>query len=308
MPETSFSHLPQHLDRVGAPNDVASRVPGRDDGNTYFPLDPVRTPGTMLPPALEPPPAPAQESPGEADLRRGLQQALETHQAAQERLRRAGDAHQRGRQHLADCQRRDAGFVGLQAEITQATTDQLRTSRGKVDLSLFESRIAERAKAEIELAAAVESESALLREHGLAVGDLQEAERLLRPARTRVTNIERARLRGDLRRLELQVAAYEQAINRDDDMWPWTPVCARLDADPMNADITVTVPDEPVPDPPKPVVIFNDKITLMRPIGAPEGEPVELTHAQFAAMQREAPPTEPFAVREEMAKQRAQGG
>jgi hypothetical protein len=229
------------------------------------------------------------------------------HQAAQERLRRAGEAHERGRQHRADCQRRHADFIGLQAEITQATTDRLRSSRGKVDLSLFEGRIAERAKAEIELAAAVESESALLREHGVAVTDLQESERLLRLARTRVTNLERARLRGELHRLELRVAAYHQAIDRGDEQWPWPSVCEALDADPLNADITVEPPDAPVPDPPKPVVIFSDRIRLMQPIGV-EGDPVELTHAELMAMQREAPSAVPFAVREEMAKQRAQGG
>jgi hypothetical protein len=229
------------------------------------------------------------------------------HQAAQERLRRAGDAHERGRQHVADCQRRHAGFVGLQAEITQATTDQLRSSRGKVDLSLFEGRIAERAKAEIELAAAVESESALLREHGLAVTDLQESERLLRLARTRVTNIKRGELHEELHRLELQVAAYKQVIGRDDNQWPWRSVAEALDNDPINAGMELTVPDAPVADPPAPVVIFNDRIRLMQPVGV-TGEPVELTHAQLMQATREAPPDQPLAIREEMARQRAQGG
>jgi hypothetical protein len=183
----------------------------------------------------------------------------------------------------------------------------LRSSRGKVDLSLFEGRIAERAKAEIELAAAVESESALLREHGRAVGDLQEAERELRLARTRVTNIKRGELREELHRLELQVAAHRQVIERDDDQWPWRSVAEALDNDPINASMELTVPEEPVPDPPAPVVIFADKIRLMQPIGAPQGDTVEISHAELMAMQREAPPTEPFAVREALAKQRAQG-
>jgi hypothetical protein len=67
-----------------------------------------------------------------------------------------------------------------------ATVEQLRGSRGKPDLTMFESRIADRAKADMVLVAASESEVALHREMADATRQLQETEHKVWDAMTRL--------------------------------------------------------------------------------------------------------------------------
>jgi hypothetical protein len=69
-------------------------------------------------------------------------------------------------------------------------------------------------------------------------------------------------LREELTRRELKTAALRQALERGPRAAPWLPVTEALLADPMTAALEVAVADAPLPNPPKPVYLFTDKITL----------------------------------------------
>jgi hypothetical protein len=218
--------------------------------------------------------------------------AAEDRKASQEALRLAAEAHQRGREHLSACQRHHASFATLQAEVNEATTEQLRSSRGKPDLSMFEGRIADRTKAELQLNAAIESERLFLAEHGQAVTRLQETEAAYEAALTALIDHASLQFDEEISRLSDRLAALKQAKYRSRDRAPWFAVVERLKQDPMGADLNVTVADTPEPDdPPTPAIpmfVHRSTIRTVLPLdqGGGTSEPMDIV--EFDLAQRRA--------------------
>jgi hypothetical protein len=254
MAETSFDRLPGlGIDRVGGPTDQMPNREGRHDPVNHQPLNLQWPPGVMHehPIVGGPWEEKPKEAATEAQRREELRWAIATHRAAQEALEAARAAHERGRHHLSDCQRHAASFITLQDEVNAATIEQLRGSRGKPDLHLFEGRINDRTRAEIALAAAIESERTLLREQAEAVTRLQRAEQDRHLAVDRVIGFQQSKLFTEATRLAQASAAHRQIARCAQEEWPWTKITEALLADPLNAPLDgFTVPDEPRPEKP----------------------------------------------------------
>jgi hypothetical protein len=271
MAETSFDRIVGlGADRIGGPSDQRPNRIGRDDGTNHQPLSLQWAPG-VLHETPTPSPWPAQqasESRTEAELREALQRAIADRQASQACLEAAEQAHQRGMEHRAACERRHASYSGLQAELNEATVEQLRSSRGRPDLSLFEGRISARLQAEMALAAAAESERTLRTELVAATTQLQEQQRLLQLATDRVLNIHRGHLYSEATRLAESAAAHRQIASREQTEWPWAQITEALLLDPMGAALdSFTVPETPRPAPPPPPAYLPQSgvIRVMRP-------------------------------------------
>jgi hypothetical protein len=174
MPESDFRKLDPRagIDLVGGPTDrgMDRSVNVRHDPTIHHHLDPV----------VMPPPEPAPVPPDEGELRQRLTLALKAEHVAEENLRRAREAHDRARAHLATCGARFAEFEGLDDQITASTIEALRCSAGTVspDLSAeMGQRIGGRARAATEVIAATHAAETFLAEVGAAEAAAGQAHR-----------------------------------------------------------------------------------------------------------------------------------
>jgi hypothetical protein len=280
MAISSFTNLPgAGIDRIGGQADEAPNRVGRNDGVNHQPLTLQWPDGVLhVQPGPDPwPPQQAQDEATEADRRRALYDAIEQRKAAQAALSLASEAYQSASQHRADAQRHAASYLGLQDELNIATVEQLRGSRGKPDLSMFEARIADRTKADMVLVAASESEVALRREMADATRTVQDTEHKVWDATRLLLQATRADLLAEAQRLSRKAEAFSQISNAAQTDWPWNVVVEKLMLDPLGASLTdFVVPDQPHPvPPPAPAwVPSSGKVTIMNPDGT-RGEVVD---------------------------------
>jgi hypothetical protein len=184
-------------------------------------------------------------------------------------------------------------------------TDRLRTD-GKVDMAAYSERLTAKHLAEVALAAADEAENTLRDEHVLATSKWQAAKAAANRAR-QVADIERDRIRIEREKVKLRLDAFDQVIARDDG--PWTPVMARLLEGPQ-APIGVEVPDRPedlLPEQ-RPVLGTPATINVMTPEGMREVTPEEFLRLRREEMIRNAAGMEPYAIREQRARELARRG
>jgi hypothetical protein len=316
MATSNFSDLPgTRADRVGGPADQARNPEGRFDPVNHQPLA-YHRPGILHEHPFEggpweTPPQQAQERATEAELREALQRAIQSRTAAQDALERAEQAHQRGMEHRAACQRRVASFSDLQGAITESVTEQLRSSRStKPDLSVYSGRIADKLASEMQLHGAVEAERTFRTELATATTTLQEAERLLRLATDRVLNIHRGHLYSEATRLAELATAHRQVASREQNEWPWDTITEALLLDPMGAALdSFTVPDTPLPPKPVPVAYLpsSGTVTIMNPDGT-RGETID--EADFYRMRTAEvrPVVIPSQLDEQQVRERARRG
>jgi hypothetical protein len=292
------------MDRVGGPQDRATYDPAlvgvniRHDHGRLDPLPqvPVAQPSAADAPVADPEPVP------EAARRQRLVDALATRKTALAALERAQQAHLRGRQHIADCQKRAAAFVGLERDIALAVTVQLRDTDGNPVLGDFEAALHDRAVADAALTAAAAAEQTLLAEHAKATTTWQAADRAVKAALDQIAAIPVGRLRDRQRALDAEsnaIGATMAALVISEDHG----LGRRLIADPLGADIDIAVDPDAKPSV-RPVRITNHTVRLMNSDGSTT-DPVsehDWFAAQRAARLAAAGDAESFAIREQRAK------
>jgi hypothetical protein len=175
---------------------------------------PLSVPGA-LPPAeprqIDTPTPP----PTETELREHLADAIAAKTMADEVLRRAEAAHDRAEHHRETCTRTLAGFAGLADEITAHVTEALRCDIGRVDPSIDEEtelRIGDRAKAEVEMAAAERAASTLLGERATAAQRVGECDVAMKRAAAAVIAIAAEAMAMRIVAMEEEVAQMREAL------------------------------------------------------------------------------------------------
>jgi hypothetical protein len=250
------------IDRIGDPQDRLVSDPALHDLN-------VRHDGTFNPPMpgwTTPPTLPsaqdalaAQEPPTEAGNRQRLAECLQSRKAALEALERAQEAHLRGLDRVARCQKAAAALAGLDQAATVAVLDQVRAGEQGGLPPEVRDAVAEREAARIELAAATEAEAVLLREHGAATEAYRGADDAQKAAVGALILMAKEQLRPEIDRLKQRAGRLNRAFvtAQQGEPWPapWRELAERPLADP-EADLTVEVSDaeEPIPEPPPPPV------------------------------------------------------
>jgi hypothetical protein len=299
-PNTPISRVGTPADRAVHPADVNVR---HDNAR----LDP-------LPDIVQPLPSPADapvarpEPLPEGARRQRLADALAARKTALDTLEGAQQAHLRGQQNRADCQRRAAAFVGLEDSIALAVTAQLRGSDGKPVLGEFEAALHDRAVADAALTAATAAEATLLGEHAQATGRWQEADRRVKQEFAAVVDAAGlAPLRAKARELRAQLDAVERTI-RYTVIGEDHPLGKALLADPLGAAVDIEVNPDAKP-PVQPVRVINHTVKVMNLDGT-QSEPIdeaEFWAAQRAARLATAGDMESFAIRQQRAKAMANG-
>jgi hypothetical protein len=290
------------IGRVGTPADRAVHPADVNVRHDNARLDP-------LPDIIQPLPSPADdpvrrpEPLPEGARRQRLADALAARTAALNALEARQQAHLRGRQHVADCQKRAAAFVGLERDIALSVTAQLRGSDGKPVLGEFETALHDRAVADAALTAATAAEQTLLTEHAQATTTWQEADRRVKQEFAGVVAIAGfGQLHARARELRAQLDAVERTI-RYTDINEDHPLGKALLADPLNAAVDIQVNPDAAPAP-TPVRVVVNRVRVANPDGTMT-EPID--EADFWAAQRAATlaaagDTESFAIREQRAK------
>jgi hypothetical protein len=290
------------ISRVGTPVDRAVHPADVNVRHDNARLDP-------LPDIVQPLPSPADdpvrrsEPVPEAARRQRLLEALATRKAALDALEAKQQAHLRGRQLVADCQRKAAAFVGLEQTIATTVTDRLRQSDLQPDMTDFEAALRDRVVADAALTAATAAEATLLGEHAQATTTWQEAVRRAKQEFAAVVDAAGfGPLRARARELRAQLDAVERTI-RYTDINEDHPLGKALLADPLNAAVDIQVNPDAAPAP-TPVRVVVNRVRVANPDGSMT-EPIDEADfwaAQRAARLAAAGDMESFAIREQRAK------
>lgn len=283
--------------RVGSGwNDPAGRV-DRADPASYLPLT---LPGGNSPPPQQAEPAPP--PPTEEQLRAGLAQCIVARDFTAAQLARAEATVDRAVAHVARCRANVADFGDLEAQITAATVEALRSGegrpRGGTDDELRQ-RIAARDVARASLTA-VERAEVVLREALVdAQTDATQAAQAARRAAIAVAAIEATKLAERVVELESEaertravLLAFDRVNANSGHPLPavvfgvvvsdaaklMQPVDASswygaVDALMADAEAAVSIPLPPRR--PKPVLSHSHEVTIAIPIRRPQPDPVE---------------------------------
>jgi hypothetical protein len=223
----------------------------------------------------------------------------------------AADAHGRALHHQRKCRDALCAFTGIDGEADAFVTTALRDD---IDASLppaLRERLQQRDLAQVAAAAADRAVDVLLQELSAATTEHQRSERAVSMAIGALVDLAKIAPREALGAARQRVAALEQACAAAPSSPVWQPLAAALQRDPIHADLVIEIGAEPLPiDPPwRTVGGLPAIVTIMGQDGTVERVP-ESEFFRRAREEREAAAVasaEPFAVREELARQRAQG-
>jgi hypothetical protein len=274
------------------------------------PPEPQRPPGQLPTEKPSRPPTIPTWTVTEGERRQGLVDALAARRTAQDALRAAEQAHQRGLDHQRRCQSRMAAYATLDAQVTEATLAALRNEAGRVDELPAELRalVGEREVARVDLLGADEAIAVLLREMTAATTRWQQSDRRVKLALGAVVAVGIAKLREKQHQLESELQtvinmAYSVVVSEDNALG------RALVADPLGAPVEIEVDPDAKPAAMHAVAaVMPSKITIFV-----DGKPEVITEEEFWRRQREkrlaeANQAEPFSVRELRASETAQRG
>jgi hypothetical protein len=304
MPETSFDKIAgAGMDRVERPGStewvtLTATHNVRHEGK----FDPLPVVPPPMPSAADLPPPPVREPPTEAQLRQRLLDTRDARTAAVAAREVAQQAHLRGRQAVSDAQRRAAQFVGLEQQIAERVTNELRQGDWS-DVAAFEGALRDRTLADAALSAATVAETRLLQEHDQATTRWQESDRAVKSALADLVPLGFEKLRQRRAGLAAELVIVENTIAYTV-VTEETALGKAILADPINADLTVEANPEakaPPPTPPPVVTMPEDRIRVQRPVGD-DGPEVVLTMQEFHQWRRAEMEQQPLAVREDAAR------
>jgi hypothetical protein len=299
------------MDKVtGGPSGAWSALNARATvvhDNTLDPLPVVDRP-LPSPSDRQTPEQVPREPPGEAERRRVLVEALAAREAAQRALAADHEAHERALRNQTRARTAVSRFIDLDGRIEDHTTTALREGGSGELTPELRQHLHEREVANTEADHADRAVQTFLHELSRATERHKRAETAVTKAAHEVIEVGRDAVRDAARRLDDKLQAHRQVVHRPDEAAPWRRVRDALLADPLGADLSVTVPDVPEEEPPPapavmPFIIGDGRVKLAKRVGE-EHLPDRYLEPGASLVQ---PDARPFAVRAAEAAARTGG-